>query len=183
MALIGDRESEQSCDIQNQLKCLGQPTVWGSPAASKAGDKGPCGWCPHSRICSPHPTSLEGPGLPGFVRSILKGEGLTLELLQPMGEPDPHGSLVIKLLRCQAQRWLPAQVATTVVPHCRPLPLAVVPLLCASRIAQAWKRVPSLNPTETLFHRKRNQSSGRVGNFLSLPESGRVWIPAQADDL
>lgn len=41
----------------------------------------------------------------------------------------------------------------------------------------------SLTPSETLFHRKRNQSAGRIGDSLSLPEIGRAWIPAQAGDV
>lgn len=36
---------------------------------------------------------------------------------QLMGESNPHGSPGIKPLRCQVQRWLPAQVAATVIPY------------------------------------------------------------------
>lgn len=44
----------------------------------------------------------------------------------------------------------------------------------------AW--VTSLHPRKTLFHGKRNWSSGSISDFLNLPESGQAWIQTHACD-
>lgn len=147
-----ERESKRSYDVQKQLKCLGQPTVWGFPAASTSWWQNPCGWCPYPGVCSPHPTLLESPCLLGLVGSVLEAEDPTLELPAD-GRVQPP-----RIFWHQALKVPGSEVASSPgSSHCNTIPLATtttVPLLCASPRC-------SLNPPETLFHRK---SSGRVGN-------------------